>query len=98
MTAMLGFMALALDVGILFRARRITQIAADAAAVAGALDYLYNGSTTSATTAGKSASATNGATGIVGASMYDKASTIHINSYDAAHPTTTPNRTVTLVE
>ena len=41
MTALMGFMALATDVGILFRARRNRQIAADAAAVAGALDYLY---------------------------------------------------------
>ncbi len=70
MTAMLGFMALALDVGILFRARRNIQIAADAAAVAGALDYLYNGSTTTATTAAKSASATNGYTdGTAGATV-----------------------------
>jgi hypothetical protein len=38
MTALLGFMALALDVGVIFRARRNLQIAADAAATAGALD------------------------------------------------------------
>jgi hypothetical protein len=37
-------------------------------------------------------------TGIVAASMYDKASTINIPSYDVAHPTTTPNRILTLVE
>lgn len=42
MTALLGFMALALDVGVIFRAKRNLQIAADAAATAGALD-LYNG-------------------------------------------------------
>ena len=62
MTAMLGFMALALDVGLAFRAKRNMQIAADSAAIAGAMNYLYNTSTTSAQTAGKSASASNGYT------------------------------------
>jgi hypothetical protein len=38
------------------------------------------------------------ATGIVAAELYDKASTITIPSYDAANPTTTPNRVITLVE
>lgn len=60
MTALMGFMALATDVGILFRARRNRQIAADAAAVAGALDYLYTGSVSSATTSAKAAAAANG--------------------------------------
>lgn len=36
-----GFLAFATDVGLLFRAKRNIQIAADAAATAGALDYLY---------------------------------------------------------
>ena len=40
---LMAFLALAIDVGVLFRARRNMQIAADAAAVAGALDYKYNG-------------------------------------------------------
>ena len=51
MTAMLGFMALALDVGLLFRARRNMQTAADSAAIAGAQDYMWNASTTTARTA-----------------------------------------------
>jgi len=38
------------------------------------------------------------ATGIVAASMFDKASVITIPSYDKAHPHTTLNRVVTLVE
>jgi len=62
MTILLGFSALAIDVGMLFRAKRNLQIAADAAASAGALDYLYNGSTSSAQTAGKAASGQNGYT------------------------------------
>ena len=38
------------------------------------------------------------ATGIVADWMFDKASTITIPSYDKAHPQTTRNRVVTLVE
>ena len=62
MTGMLAFAALALDVGVIFRAKRNMQTAADSAAIAGAMDYLYHASTTSAQTAGKSASASNGFT------------------------------------
>jgi len=57
--AMLGFVALATDVGVMFHSRRNMQIAADSAAVAGALDYLYNGSVTTAKTAAQSASTSN---------------------------------------
>jgi hypothetical protein len=56
-------MALALDVGVLFHARRCLQTAADAAAVAGAMDYLYNQSTTSAETAACAAASNNGVSG-----------------------------------
>jgi hypothetical protein len=59
MGMLLAFMALAIDVGMLFRAKRNVQIAADAAAVAGALDYKYNASTTSAQSAGQTASTAN---------------------------------------
>jgi Flp pilus assembly protein TadG len=62
MTVLLAFIGLAADVGILFQTRRNVQTAADAAAVAGALDYLYNGSTDSAKGAGKAASSANGVT------------------------------------
>ena len=62
MTALMGFVALAVDVGLLFRAQRNLQTAADAAAIAGALDYLYNNSTASATTAADNASTSNGFT------------------------------------
>src|SRR5258708_17015297 len=63
MSVMLGFMALALDVGVLFHARRSLQTAADAAALAGAADYLYNQSASSARTAGCAAAAQNGFSG-----------------------------------
>jgi Flp pilus assembly protein TadG len=62
LTALMGFVALSTDVGVLFRSRRNAQIAADAAAIAGSVDYLYNGTTTSATAAAKAASAANGIT------------------------------------
>ena len=42
MTMLLGFMAFAVDMGLLFHTKRNIQIAADAAAIAGALDYEIN--------------------------------------------------------
>lgn len=44
-SCLLGFMALAIDTGLVFRSQRNLQIAADAAATAAALDYFYNSST-----------------------------------------------------
>ncbi|MGA8087729.1 MAG: pilus assembly protein TadG-related protein [Terracidiphilus sp.] len=60
MTVLLGFMAMAVDVGFVFQAKRNMQVVADAAAVAGALDYKYNSSTASAKTAACAAGAANG--------------------------------------
>src|SRR5665213_2390404 len=62
MTVLLGFLALAVDVGLLFRSKRNMQIAADAAAVAGALDYKYNGNVTTAKAAAQVATTANGVT------------------------------------
>jgi Flp pilus assembly protein TadG len=62
MTLLMGFMALAIDVGVLFRAKRNVQIVADAAAVAGALDFQYNQSASSAKTAAQTAATANGVT------------------------------------
>ena len=66
-SALVGFIGMALDVGILFRARRDAQTAADSAAVASALDYYYNyallgasPALTHAVNAGKTAAAANG--------------------------------------
>lgn len=61
-TILVGFMGLAVDVGTFYRAKRNIQIAADAAAVAAAQDYLYNQSVSSAQTVGQAASASNGYT------------------------------------
>lgn len=56
---LLGFVALAVDVGVLFRAQRNVQIAADAAAIAAALDYQYSPSP-SPTAAADAAALANG--------------------------------------
>jgi hypothetical protein len=61
MTILMGFMALAVDVGMMFRAKRSLQSAADAAAVAAAIEMGYNG-TTNITTVAQAAAALNGVT------------------------------------
>ena len=61
LTILLGFVALAVDVGMMFRAQRNMQIAADAAAVAAALNASYNTVTSSTpTSAANAAAALNG--------------------------------------
>jgi len=60
MTCLLGFVALATDVGVMMRQKRMAQTAADAAAIAGALELNYN--TGLVTSAAKAASAQNGFT------------------------------------
>ena len=68
MAALLGFLALSIDVAMLFRARRNVQIATDAAALGAALDYFYNNSVTTAQTAGAADATRNGIThGVKGA-------------------------------
>jgi hypothetical protein len=62
MTLLMAFLALGVDVGLLFRERRQMQIAADAAAVAGALDYKYNASNATAKSTGQTAALANGVT------------------------------------
>jgi hypothetical protein len=57
-----GFLALSVDVGLLFRAKRNLQIAADAAATAGALDFYYNASDASSRAAAQAAATANGVT------------------------------------
>ena len=58
LTLLMGFMALAVDVGTLFRAKREVQTAADAAAIAAALQTYYVGS--GALTAAQTAATNNG--------------------------------------
>lgn len=70
MTVLIGFAGLAIDVGLLFRAKRHAQAAADAAAIAGATNLLYTASGVTAKAAGKAASSANGITdGVNGASV-----------------------------
>ena len=68
-----GFAALSVDVGMLFRAKRVLQNAADAGAIAGAMEVPYNDYDTAA----KAATAQNGITnGVNGATVtVTKAST-----------------------
>lgn len=61
MTVLLGFLALATDVGTLFRARRQLQIAADAGATAAAMDIMYGNTNSQAATDAKDATAADGA-------------------------------------
>jgi Flp pilus assembly protein TadG len=60
LTCILGFVGLATDVGTMFHAKRNMQIAADAAAIAGAAELPYG--TTDMTTAAQDASGQNGVT------------------------------------
>ena len=74
-SVLIGFMALALDVGVLFHTRRGLQTAADAAALAGALDYLYNHSASSAQAAACTAATKNGFTGACSSGTCNDATT-----------------------
>ncbi|MFP5277272.1 MAG: TadE/TadG family type IV pilus assembly protein [Acidobacteriota bacterium] len=60
MTILMGFLGLAIDVGLLFRTRQNVQIAADSAAVAAGLDLAYQKSTAQAIQDGQAAAAQNG--------------------------------------
>ncbi len=60
MTCFMGFVALAVDVGLLFNDRRKLQITADAAATAAALQYLYIYNSTSNQSTAQTAAITAG--------------------------------------
>ena len=60
MMVLMGFMAFAVDVGVLFRARRNMQIAADAGAMAGAAEQFNGGTTSQVQSAVYAAAAANG--------------------------------------
>jgi Flp pilus assembly protein TadG len=60
MTCLLGFVALAADVGVMLRQKRLVQTAADAAAIAGALEINY--SSGSISSAAQAAAVQNGFT------------------------------------
>jgi Flp pilus assembly protein TadG len=62
MSTLMAFMGLAVDVGLMFHARRQVQTAADAAASAAALDYQYNPTGSTANSAGLTAASANGLT------------------------------------
>jgi Putative Flp pilus-assembly TadE/G-like len=70
LTLLMGMMALAIDVGLLFRARRVAQTAADAGAMAGALEWNNNGTANVASVA-RAAAGNNGIT--------STATNVHVN-------------------
>jgi hypothetical protein len=63
MTCLLGFVALATDVGLILREKRLLQIAADSAAVAGAAELNYGNATSAAQAAATQNGFTNGTGG-----------------------------------
>jgi len=89
LTCFMGFLALAVDVGVLFNTRRQLQIAADAAATAAALQYLdyYNASgDADQTDAEASAIAAGNAAGLANSSNASVSVTVNTNSNSpAAH-------------
>lgn len=60
MTVLMGFLALAIDMGTLFRAKRNMQIAADAAAMAAATQLYYGGTNAQIQSAAYAAATANG--------------------------------------
>ncbi len=59
MTIIFGFLAFAIDVGLLFNNKRKLQNAVDAAATSAAIDYMFNNSQTTATAAANAAITAN---------------------------------------
>jgi hypothetical protein len=71
MTCFMGFMALAIDMGLVFRTQRNLQTAADAAATAAALDYFYDSGGTNPISAAETVgtNAANSNLGVTGGSL-----------------------------
>ena len=65
MTVLLGFVALAIDVGMLLRAKRVMQTAADSAAIAGAAELAYGDYVTAARVDAAQNGVTDGVNGTV---------------------------------
>lgn len=97
MAALIAFVGLATDVGLLFRAKRNLQTVADAAATAGALDYLYNASKSSAGSAAQTSATQNGVTngtgGVVVTVNIPPANGYHLGAGNVEVIVTQPNPT-----
>jgi Flp pilus assembly protein TadG len=76
MALLIGFLALAVDVGTLFRAKRLMQAAADSAAIAGAQEYPY----------GDTTAAANAAAGQNGVAVGVSGNTVTVNSPPLSGP------------
>jgi Flp pilus assembly protein TadG len=77
MTCLIGFVALAADVGIMLREKRLLQIAADSAAIAGALEINYD--TGAVTSAALAAAQQNGFTAITSGTTTSAGVTVTVN-------------------
>jgi Flp pilus assembly protein TadG len=64
LTCLLGMAGFSVDVGLMFRAKRMLQTAADAGAIAGASEYNYSDVTTAADNATAQNGMTNGSNGV----------------------------------
>jgi Flp pilus assembly protein TadG len=95
MTILFGFMAFAIDVGLLFNAKRKLQNAVDAAATSAAIDYMFNASKTTATTAADNAVTANGISNATVKVNFapNITSTYHNSSYYVEVIVTQPNPT-----
>jgi len=89
MACLFGFVALATDVGVLLREKRLAQIAADAGAIAGAGEYNYGGAAAAARAATLQNGFTNGSNG----------ATVTVNSppQSGPHTSATPNGYVEVI-
>jgi Flp pilus assembly protein TadG len=84
MGCLLGFMALSVDVGLLFNTKRKLQIAADAAATAAALQYIYTYSGSNQSAAETAAIAAGNAAGQANVSGSSVAVTVNTNAASPA--------------
>ena len=95
MTVVLGFMALAIDVGLLFNGKRKLQNAADAAATSAAIDYMFNASQTTSRAAANSAVTANQISGATVTVNFNPniQSAYHTSSYYVQVIISQPDRT-----
>jgi hypothetical protein len=84
MTCLLGFVALAADMGVMMRGKRLVQTAADSAAVAGALELNYNPS--GVTSAALAAAGQNGYTAASSGVTTSGGTTVTVNVPPLAGP------------
>jgi Flp pilus assembly protein TadG len=91
MGCLVGFVALAADVGVMLREKRLLQIAADSAAIAGALEINYD--TGAVTSAALAAAAQNGFTAAASGVSTASGVTVTVNTPPSIGPHSGPTNT-----